>query len=585
MQPSIRIKVLIAATISLIAAIIYLPTLKSGFLWDDLQLITHPLKIGENPFALFFGGGLFYRPLLSLSMLFDYSIWHLNPFGFHVTNIILHMLNSLLVFVTGFMLINNKDIANTDLKEKSLWKSMLPPFLASLFFALHPIHSESVAWISGRTDILATLFFLLAFISYLTYEKSGKARDLLISCLFFLFALFSKENAIAFVAVVFAYGAISRMQRKRIVFSLAALFAVVIIYFLFRQGVIIKMMLASPGSQKAFFSSGLTPTLVLQTLIQGTGYYIEKLILPFNLSLLPEVPEKSIYVLFFALPFVIGCLMYFIGRRIETFLILWIILTLLPSLSLLFSRISPLAERYLYLPSVGFCILLPFIFTSMRHKKAFFIALSAILIVYSVSTYERLYVWRDEAALWEDTVRKNPISATAHANYGRVLIERKDLDRGKIELHTALNQKVSPEQVSNIYDLLGAAEMKENNYLKAEEYLGNSLSSNSRNASAYNNLGLLYLRMSETGLSENLKKEFLDKALTSLDKALTISPNFLPPRLNLGICYFKRGELAKAEDYLYSVIESDPYSDLSPKAFQLLIAIQFSKHKDLKHTS
>jgi len=484
------------------------------------------------------------------------------------------------------MLMEKNEIsAHSDSEEKSRPGIILPSFLAALLFALHPIHTESVAWISGRTDILSTLFFLLSFIAYLTYEKDGKTRSLIISSLFFLFALFSKENAMSFILVVLGYGIITKMPGKRIMISLAAFVSVIVIYFFFRQGGVITMMLASPGSQEAFFASGLTVERIARLLVQGTGYYFEKLILPFNLSLLPEVPDKSLYVLFFVLPFVAGGLAYFVGRRLEAFLVTWIIITLLPSLSLLLSRMAPLGERYLYLPSAGFCILLGLLLPCLREKKAVRAAVSLVLIAYSVSSYVRLDAWKNDLALWEDTVRKNPISATARTNYGGALIEGKDLEKGRRELRIALDQKVSPQQTSSIYDLLGTVEMKEKNYSEAEKYFGDSLRASSKNASTYNNLGLLYLRMYESAEVGTSKKEFLDKSVASLEKALTLSPRFLAPKLNLGLCYYRKGELKKAEGYLYSVIESDPRSELSMQAFQLLIAIEFAKNRESRHSS
>jgi tetratricopeptide (TPR) repeat protein len=578
--------ILPSALVALASVIIYIPTLKSGFLWDDIQLITRPLKTSENPFAFFFGGGVFYRPLLVLSLTFDYSLWHLNALGFHLTNILLHTLNSFLVFFLGMMLIkNNKTWVISDSEEKNRLGIILPSFLAALFFALHPIHTESVAWISGRTDILSTLFFLLSFVSYLTYEEDGKTRSLIISSLFFLFALFSKENAISFILVVLAYGIITKIPRKRIMISLSTFVSVIVIYFLFRKATVITMMLAPPSSQEAFFASGLTFERMANLVVQGTGYYFERLILPFNLSLLPEVPDKPLYLLFFVLPFVVGGAAYSSGRRLEAFLVTWLIITLLPSLSLLLSRMAPLGERYLYLPSVGFCILLGLLLSRLREKKAVCMVVLAVLIAYSVSSHTRLDAWRSDLALWEETVRKNPTSATARANYGAALIEGKDLDKGRRELHNALNQKVSFQQASSIYNLLGSVEMKEKNYGKAEEYFSDSLRSSSNNASTYNNLGLLYLRMYESAEAEFSKKEFLDKSIAFLDKALALSPRFLAPKLNLGLCYYKRGELKKAEGYLYSVIESDPRSDLSAQAFQLLIAIEFAKNRESRRIS
>ena len=577
-----KIPIILAAVVILAAALIYIPTLKSPFLWDDVQLITHPLNMGNNPYAFLFGSGFYYRPLLSLSMLTDYSFWYLNPVGYHVTNVLLHVINSLLVFLVGFRLMRNKKMGpdNPATAEEGDRNTLLLSFFAAMFFALHPIHTESVAWVSGRTDILSTLFFLLAFVSFLEYAKERNAKGLLLFCLFFLFSLFSKENALSFIIVILAYGVAVRMPRKQLLVSLSALSVVIAVYMFFRQGGMIKMMLASPGSKDAFLSSGTTPNNFFPQLSGAVGYYLEKLFIPVNLNLMPEIPKGPVYLLISLLPFVFGGILWLAGRRLEVFLIFWIIVTLLPSLLILFSQIAaPIGERYLYLPSVGFCIFLALVLERVRKVNVLVMIALVILIAYSVYTHERLNVWKDEVSLWADTVGKSPALATPRTNYAKALIERNEIDKAKNELLITLKLKVRPDQTSSIYDLLGVAEMKENNYEKAEEYLRKSLTANPQNSMSYNNLGVLYLSMSGgCNGSENPGKETLYKAIKYFEKALTISPGFIQPKFNLGLCYLKLGDFDKAESYFNSVIEADPRNKLAAQSVQYLISIEFSRH-------
>lgn len=572
---------LLAAAVFFIAVGIYLPTLNNTFIWDDIQLVTNPLTIKEHPYAFFFGGGAYYRPFLHLSMATDYGLWHLKPSGYHITNILLHAINSLLVFLAGFLLMRNQNYVAGDggPTNKSLDQRLALPFVSATIFALHPIHTESVAWISGRTDILSTLFFLLAFISYLEYAKEKNAKGIVLGCLFFLFSLFSKENAIAFVIVVFAYGIITKMPWKQIAFSQTALFAVIIIYFLFRQNVVIKMISASPGSANAFFSSGISWNNFLPLLAGSSGYYFEKLVLPFNLNLMPEIPVNPLYFLISLLPFVLGGFFYFSRLRLEVFLLIWVIGTLLPSLSIVFSQIAaPLGERYLYLPSAGFAILSGLILTRIKNKKVFWISVLSIFVVFGVLTFERLKAWENDTVLWEDTVGKNPISVTAHTNYGRALLEGKELEKAKRELLTALGQKkIMPEQASTILYLLGTVEMTGKNYEKAEAHYKDALKNDPRNVYAYNNLGLLYLRMSESPDANGRGKELVDDAISNLKEALTIYPNLIQAKFNLGLCYLKQRDYDNAERSFYSVIESDPSGNMSNDAQKLLFLIELQK--------
>jgi protein O-mannosyl-transferase len=579
MNRSDRKMVLLAAAVFFIAAGVYLPTLNNTFIWDDLQLVTNPLTIKGNPYAFLFGGGAYFRPFLHLSMATDFSLWHLNSSGYHITNILLHAINSLLVFLAGFLLMRNQNYVAGDEgpTNKSPDQRIALPFVSAAIFALHPVHTESVAWISGRTDMLATLFFLLAFISYLEYAKGKNAKGLVLSCLFFLFSLFSKENAIAFVVVVFAYGIITKMPWKRIALSQTSLLAVIIIYFLFRQTVVIKMISASPGSANAFFSSGISHNNFLPFLAGSSGYYFEKLVLPFNLNIMPEIPHNPIYFLIALLPFVLGGFFYFSRRRLEVFMLIWIIATLLPSLSIVFSQIAaPLGERYLYLPSAGFAILSGLILARIKNYKVFWIIVLSVFVVFAVLTFERLKVWENDIVLWEDTVRKNPTSIAAHINYGRALLEGKEQEKAKRELLIALGQKkIMREQASTILYLLGTAEMTGNNYEKAEAFFKDAIKTNTRNAFAYNNLGILYLRMSDR--SPGGDNKVLDDAISNLKEALILSPNLVQAKFNIGLCYLKQRDFDNAERSFYSVIESDPAGNMSNDAQQLLFLIEFQR--------
>ena len=267
------------------------------------------------------------------------------------------------------------------------------------------------------------------------------------------------------------------------------------------------------------------------------------------------------------------------GFRMETFFILWILFALSPSLTLLFSKMAPIGERYLYLPSVGFTILLA-IFLS-RIKQTTLLILIAVFCAgsYGFLTYERLKDWQSEKTLWEDTAMKRPDSATANTNYGRALIEEKDYTNGKETLLLALKQKTSPQQKSNIYDLLGVVEMRQKNFSEAEEYFKRALKSNAGNHAAMNNLGVLYLRMSESEQNKAEQKELLSKAVTTFENILAISPHFIQPKFNLALALLQQGKYDRAEEYFDAVIENDPRGRFASQAIQFLLVIELEKRK------
>lgn len=576
---------LLSAVIVLTSLLVYSPTFSNEFVWDDLHFTTNPALIGNNPYSFIFDGGIYYRPLLHLSVVLDYSFWHLNPLGFHLTNTLLHTLCSLLVFVVSLYLFSisaiTPGVGNSQVK--TVQRPLALSFIAALLFALHPVHTESVAWINGRTDILATLFFLLAFLSCLIYDREEKKTALIMSSLFFLFALSSKENAIALIAVIFVYGTMTGMSKKKIFLAELSLFAGFTGYLILRAGAGIREFAATPGSREAFFSSGIDLGNFFKIFLLGTGYYYEKLALPFHLNILPQLPEDSIYFLIAFVPFIISYLLYEKGKRLQVFLVTWVLITLLPSLVILFSQVAaPVAERYLYLPSVGFAIFLSMLLGRMKSNKIVLISVLTFLMLYTLTTLDRLGDWKNDLALWEETVLSNPDSANARTNYAAALLRTGKTDRAREELLIAVKQKnISFQQAAKILELLGLIETESGNYKKAETYLVNSIQANDKNKSAYNNLGFLYASMADA--TDDMGKQVLHrKAIENYKMAIKLSPSFIQPKYNIGLSYLKMGEFEKAREYFSSVIKSDPEGEMSQKAVTFIAFIKELKEKKIK---
>ncbi|MEM4271348.1 MAG: tetratricopeptide repeat protein [Candidatus Pacearchaeota archaeon] len=242
---------------------------------------------------------------------------------------------------------------------------------------------------------------------------------------------------------------------------------------------------------------------------------------------------------------------------------------------------NPIAQRYLYLPSVGFCILLALTFSNVKNKKVFLLPFIILIVIYSTSTYERLKVWKNDTTLWENTVQKNPESILARINYGSSLSRIGEYKKAKKELLTALTkQGIKLSDVSTVLFLLGEAERENKNYRNAEEYFINSIKAEPKNVAAYNALGYLYLQLSSSSeFSDKKKHEFLERAIESYEYVIKLSPTFYHAIYHLGLCYIKKNDLEKAEKYFKSVIELDPERELSANAFNYLLIIEVMKIK------
>ncbi len=569
---------ILACIVLLVSFIVYISVIDSGFIWDDTELLYKPIKSTQSPYSFFFQSATFYRPLLHMSMALDYSLWGLDPAGYHLTNIILHMINALLVFVLCYQILKyNLNITGMDRDEVNEDKVLTLSFLSTMVFILHPVHIESVAWISGRTDLLATLFVILAFLSFMIYEREGRVEALVLSCVFFIFGLFSKENAISFIGIALVYGIILKMPKKKIVIAACMMMLVLVIYFVFRNGMfLVAKLTAPPGSKGAFFSGGVTPVVIISKLIMGIGYYIEKLVLPFKLSLIPMLPESPLYF-FVVVAYIIVCILFYLnGKKIELYLLVWIVIALSPSLLILFSKISePLGERYLYLPSVGFALLPGIFMSSVKSRGRAYIIMICIVIISATAFALRIPDWRSDLFIWEDTVKKNPLSVHARLNYGAALVRKGEYEKAENELQlVARGQGMAGFHRSIAYNLLGTLKLESGDLEGARRHLIYSIEENSRNSAAHFNLAIVFDRMSL--LDENIGKEeeLIGRAINYYQKARDLSPGFIMPTFNIGLSYLRLGHFDDAVQYFQEVIDIDPNSSLAEDAARLLHLIR-----------
>ncbi|RMF85839.1 MAG: phospholipid carrier-dependent glycosyltransferase, partial [Nitrospinota bacterium] len=347
--------------IILLSCLNYLNALSGPFLWDDRPLILEnaflrtpqPLYTAFTTdywsFASTRKTSGYYRPLLLLSYRLDTFFWGFRPFGFHLTNLLLHTLNAVLVYWLACHLLPS---------ARSAW-------LAALFFAAHPIHTESVSWISGRTDLIVTLFLLAAFLSFLSLQRGqGRGKGLFLSLLLFCFALalLAKENALVFPLLLLGYRWFFPSQEKRYTlgYAVGGSVTLIILYLGLRFALVGSPVLAA--SNVPFTIRLLTApklfVIYLKLLLLPVGLHIQRDILLTPLSHLFTL-EALLYLLLTLLVLLAACVL---RKRfpLAVFAFFWIGVTLLPVLNLLPLR-QVLAERFLYLPSVGFSLLLAFL--------------------------------------------------------------------------------------------------------------------------------------------------------------------------------------------------------------------------------
>ncbi len=397
-----KIRLIFILILLAVNAAVFLPSMRGSFLWDDKYFISENQNLLSPRFLkdfLFspFGGysGIdksnrradpslqFYRPLTSLSYWLDFKIWDLNPAGFHLTNILIHFGNSVLIFS---LLV-------------SLRFSAMASFMSALLFSVFPLHFENVAWISGRTDLLSSALAALSILFFLRFVAQKKSLHLAVSCLFFLASLLAKESAV-FLPVLYLFGlSIKRFKAKDM--------ALPLVFFGFVLAVWLMMRKFALGSS-LFIYSGRP----LIDLFSTFGFYTWKIIFPFNLSMTIDpvsVFDNRLFLFFgFALIVFLGISFFLVLKKINKiwpfFFSLAFYFSLLPVLVVSFSAatISLIAWRFLYFPSAVFILWIVQITTQKIKPQAICIFLLVVIaIVYTVEIYPKAKLYgQDETDFW-----------------------------------------------------------------------------------------------------------------------------------------------------------------------------------------
>ncbi|MFH0839261.1 MAG: tetratricopeptide repeat protein [Candidatus Omnitrophota bacterium] len=530
--------------------LIYANSLRGGFLWDDRFLVEENLLIRElgrlpeifmRPLTPHFN--TFYRPLANVSFMVDYYFWKLNPFGYHLANIALHIFSALLVYGVVYVLSRERKIA----------------LGCGLIFSVHTVLSEPVNYISSRADLLLALFFLLSFFCYIKYRGSEAERKTYYICslLSFICSLLSKEMAVILPLILLIYEltlASKRETFKRIWFLLLPFLIIVVVYGLLRIS-----LLKFPHAGLYVPKNTIADIPFIKrfpTALSAIPIYVRLFILPIGLHKGWLIkPVRSIFemrvvigVLFIIALFMFATYMYR-RSKIVTFSILWFFVLLLPVLNI-FPLNAFLSEGWFYLPSIGcmLCIsslVVRFASSKKLSRNILIIFLVMAVTCYSLLTVRRNNVWAGDAGeFYKDILRYNPYEDRIHNLLGNVYLGKEKFDEALGEYAKSL--ALNPDN-PDIYYNIGNLYYKQNKLSEAEEEFRQAIKLAPRYVQAHNNLGLVYVKQN------NLKRAF-EEFITSIE----ISPNHLEAHYNLGNLYFYENKLEDAAGEYKKVLSLDP---------------------------
>jgi len=557
-------RILVSIFLFILSFVVFVPSLSNEFVWDDVSYIQkrgHSLNFSKLSPELIAPkikddrkAGKYFRPVHSASLIIDNEIWDTSPFGFHLTNIILHCVSTVLLYFLVLLL----------LKEFHIKAPELIALISSILFAVYPLHVESVTFISARGDILAAMFFFLGFSFYiLSYRR---IFYLFLAGICFLLALLSKEVAIVFPILILSFDFLSRRLLNRSnLFKYAIIVLIAISYFLIRSKSYVTFgEIVNKGSSE--LSQGFLG--ISELLLNTYLFYVIKLVFPYNLNpFIDSVPNWGVVGLIVS---VILVLVLFVAvlisikrnENITAFSILWILATLLPAaiIAIFPLALTKLADRFLYIPSAGICILLGYIIykLSVRFNRVWYsYALTAILAIsFTVVAVNAQKIWKNNLSLWEYALSKSPGALGAKINYADALRNSKNPSEALkqyMEVHENDSQLNIRAKITTTHGIV-VSYMDLGNYQKAEEWLEIVLDYDERYISQYYYLkGFISLRRNDPVSAE-----------THLLKSLEIRPRTETYYLLAGISFMnaeKQQSLEnykRAEQYLNEALKKNP---------------------------
>lgn len=551
----------------LLASLPYVNSLANSFVYDDRQ------QILENPYVHSFrylgrifgstvwsfegaqGVTNYYRPLMTFAYLIGYKIYGRIPFGFHLMNLALHVAVVLLVFLV----------------TERLFHDRLISLIASGLFALHPTHTESVAWVAGITDLELSFFFLLTFLLYLRLsDPERKSTPSWLSCIpvlvAYCLALLSKEQALVLPALAIVYEHFYRPDRAESQFKDKArrylpLCLVAAAYIAFR-------LFALGGFAPAIWRPTMPWSQVLLSAIALIGGYLAKLIWPVHLIAFYVFHESRSILdphVLTGLVGLIACAGLFVWlwrvARPFSFSLVWMAATLAPVLNPRWMPAQVFAERYLYLPSVGFCWLIGGAVAKLWHesrgespsrgraivRQAIAIGVGVVACFYAVRTVERNRDWRSDEVLYRKTLEAQPDAQVIHTNLGVDYSEHNDWSAAEREWILALGAgKPSAVPLTN----LGLVRMREKRYSEAADLFNQAIALRPAYMAPYEHFAEMY---SEMGRLADADKEF--------QKAVSLAPLDINARNRYGHFLLEQGRASEAHEQFARSAEADANSD------------------------
>ncbi len=600
--PNLKIFSIILAVISIA---LYANTINHDYVLDDYSLIKENrfTKAGfdgigdilskdmfaghvENYNADLAGGR--YRPLSQITFAIEVELFGLNPKTGHVGNILLFSLTSIFVFLSLSQLLKDFKFYDNE------WYLNVP-FIAALIFAIHPIHTEAVANIKGRDEIMALLLILVSFYYFLKYYDYQKRSYLIVSVVAFFLALMSKENAITYMAVLpLSLILFREVKISESVKSVIYHFVVTALFLIIRQSIVgtAKELPIPELMNEPFY--GMTFIEKYSTIFATLLYYIKLLIIPYPLTYdyYPYHVEKlslmnfdldTIYAILLYSAILFYAIKYYKSNKIISFSIFYYIITISIVSNLLFTIGSFMNERFVFMPSVAIGLVIAwilsyYIFNRFQNKIVVIALITTVFMAYTYITFNRNQVWKDNFTLMTTDVETSSNSAFGNFAAGGQYYIKGQKEQNQIE-----KQKYFNKAKKHLYKSLEIYPR----YSNAALSLGNVYYTESKNADStikYYKLSFdVYSYNYETAINlgrlyRDSKKDFKN-AEFYFKHCFKVNPNRFEAYNELGVIYFNSRNFSEAALMFENAINRNPSNKLIYKNLHAVYLALGNKEK------
>ena len=532
-----------------LAFVVHVPALFAQFVYDDMTQVLGNRWIRDlGHLGEIFSGSVwsfnrgstvsnYYRPAMHTIYALEVQLFGLRPWGFHLVNVLLHAAVSALVVLVARRLV-------AGLRTAEAPPGLVSPALAAgLLFATHPIHTEAVVWVAALPELSFTFFGLLSFLAFARSE-GARTREAWISVGLFFVATLCKETALVIPGLLGLHALLMRRQAPSVVFGRLIPFglaagAALALRFRALSGFAPELRWSELSSFQVALSSAWLFAKYLGKLVLPTGLNAFHVLHPVLSPLEPRALVGALAAASFAAVSVLA------WRRspLVFFSLQAIALPLLPVLNIRFVGENAFAERYLYLPSLGFALLSALLLFRVPGHRLRAALLGGLVALYGAGTVGRAFVWSDNLTLFRDTAEKSPDHYASRTSLANALYEQGEVDAAIEQYRIALSLRPNENTRTN----LGVAYLRKGWTDAAIAELERAVSTLPADPKSRAALGFAYGQ-----------KGRLAAAVAQYEAAVSLDPDAPEVHNNLGVAYWKLGQAGKAAEHFGAALRLAP---------------------------